>query len=220
MNTGIQDAANLAWKLGAVARGAPEALLNSYEEERGEVGRALLRFTERGLKMASTTNPLLEGIRDVFVPFISNLKPVQRALAGFIAETTVEYRDSSIVRDFGGDGDLRAGDRLPDLTVLNPGDQTTLLNAWTDGRHLALVMNGSSVEIAQVRQDLPEADVMPVYTPQLDDEGIGLLGIKKKVIILRPDGYVGFRGLMKYRSEWRKYALQDGLATALVQMAA
>jgi 2-polyprenyl-6-methoxyphenol hydroxylase-like FAD-dependent oxidoreductase len=51
MNTGLQDAANLAWKLAAVARGADDRLLDSYQEERGEVGKALLRFTERGLKI-------------------------------------------------------------------------------------------------------------------------------------------------------------------------
>jgi FAD binding domain len=220
MNTGIQDVANLAWKLAAVTRGAGDALLGSYEEERGEVGKALLRFTERGLKMASTTNPLLEGMRDALVPFFTSLRPVQSALAGFIAETAIEYRSSSIVQDFGGDGDLHAGDRLPDLTLLNPGDQTTLLREWKDAKHLALVINGSTIEIAQIRADLPEAEVVPIVTPQLDDEGIGLLGTKKKVIIVRPDGYIGFRGAMKYRNEWLKYAAQDGLAPAVVKMAA
>jgi hypothetical protein len=220
MNTGIQDAANLAWKLAAMARGASESLLNSYEEERSEVGKALLRFADRGLKMASTTNPLLEGIRDRFVPFISSLKPVQRALTGFIAETAIEYRSSSIVWDFGGDGDLHAGDRMPDLTLLYPGDQTTLLHEWKTSKHLALVINGSSAEMAMVRSDLPEADIVPVCTPQLDDEGISLLGIRKKVVIVRPDGYVGFRGAMKHRNDWRRYALQDGLTAALATMAA
>ena len=220
MNTGMQDMANLAWKLAAVTRGADDSLLNSYEEERGEVGKALLRFTERGLKMAGTTNLFLEGMRDVMVPFFSNLKPVQRAVTGFIAETAIEYRSSSIVLDFGGDGDLRAGDRLPDLTVLNPGDQTTLLREWRDAKHLVLVVNGSTLEIAQIRADLPEAEVMPLYTPQLDDDGIGLLGIKKKVVIVRPDGYVGFRGAMKFRNEWIKYAHQDGLAPVIAKMAA
>jgi len=220
MNTGIQDAANLAWKMAAVARGADPSLLNSYEEERGEVGRALLRFTDRGLKMASTANPLLEGIRDVFVPFVSNLKPVQRAVTGFIAETAIEYRSSSIVRDFGGDGDLRAGDRMPDITLMSPGGKTPLLRTWTDARHLVLVINCSILEVAQVRSDLPEADVVSVCTPHLDDEGIGLLGTKKKVVIVRPDGYIGFRGTMKHRNDWRQYALQDGLAPAVMSLAA
>ena len=43
MNTGLQDAANLGWKLAAVLRGAPEALLDTYQSERHPVGRAVLR---------------------------------------------------------------------------------------------------------------------------------------------------------------------------------
>jgi len=220
MNTGIQDAANLAWKMAAVARGAHPSLLDSYEEERAEVGRVLLRFTERGLKMASLSNPLMEGMRDLLAPLVSGLKPVQRALLGFIAETDIEYRRSSIVWDLGGDGDLRAGDRLPDLTLLNPGDQTTLLGSWTEGKHLALVVNGSDAEIAQIRSELPEAEVVRLYTPQLDDEGIGLLGIRKKVIMIRPDGYAGFRAPLAQLKELRAYARQDGLLAQVVKMAA
>src|SRR5258708_22848739 len=86
MNTGIQDVANLAWKLAAVARGADESLLNSYQEERGEVGKALLRFTERGLKMATTANPPLEPLRNVLAPLVAGLKPVQHAVTGFLSE--------------------------------------------------------------------------------------------------------------------------------------
>jgi 2-polyprenyl-6-methoxyphenol hydroxylase-like FAD-dependent oxidoreductase len=43
MNTGLQDAANLGWKLAAVLRGAPQALLDSYHGERYPVGRSVLR---------------------------------------------------------------------------------------------------------------------------------------------------------------------------------
>jgi hypothetical protein len=220
MNTGIQDVANLAWKMAAVARGADDALLDSYQEERGEVGKALLRFTERGLKMATISNPLLEGVRDVFVPFISSLKPVQRALTSFIAETGIEYRSSSVVFDYDGDGDLGAGDRMPDLTLLNPGDKTTLLRDWTMAKHLALVINGSDAEKARIRSEMPEAEVMSVVTPQLDDEGIRLLGTHKKVILVRPDGYVGFRGSMAQEEERRAYAQMVGLMPEAVKMAA
>ena len=86
MNTGMQDVANLAWKIAAVARGATDTLLDSYEEERGEVGRALLRFTERGLKLATTTNPVLEKARDVLAPLFTMLGPVQHRAVGFISD--------------------------------------------------------------------------------------------------------------------------------------
>jgi len=72
MNTGIQDAANLAWKLAAVAHGANERLLDSYEEERGEVGKALLRFTERGLQLATVSNPILERVRDALADHLDS----------------------------------------------------------------------------------------------------------------------------------------------------
>jgi 2-polyprenyl-6-methoxyphenol hydroxylase-like FAD-dependent oxidoreductase len=220
MNTGIQDVANLAWKLTAVARGADESLLNSYQEERGEVGKALLRFTERGLKMATTANPLLEQIRNVLAPVISGLKPVQHAVTGFLSETAIEYRSSSVVVDHGGDGDLRAGDRLPDLTLHYPGEKLTLLREWTEARHLVLVINGSDAEVDQVRLNIPQAEVIPLHLPQLDDEGINLLGIKKKIVIVRPDGYVGFRGPIGRKQEWLDYARQDALLPQAIRMAA
>ncbi len=80
MNTGIQDAANLGWKLAAVARGGDPVLLDSYEEERSAVGRSLLRFTERGLKLATATNPFVEVVRDDLLPVLSSLTPVQKAM--------------------------------------------------------------------------------------------------------------------------------------------
>ncbi len=220
MNTGIQDVANLAWKLAAVARGAEESLLNSYQEERGEVGKALLRFTERGLKMATTTNPVLEQVRNILAPLVAGLKPVQRAVTGFISETAIEYRESPVVVDLGGDGDLRAGDRLPDLTLHYPGERITLLRDWIDARHLVLVINGSDAEVDQVRLNIPHAEVVPLHLPQLDDEGINLLGITKKIVIVRPDGYVGFRGPIGRKQEWLDYARQDALLPHAIRMAA
>ena len=83
--------------------------MNSYEEERAAVGKALLRFTERGLKMATTSDSILEALRDALMPVITQLQPVQKAMLGFISETAIGYRSSSIVADHGGDGDLRAG---------------------------------------------------------------------------------------------------------------
>jgi hypothetical protein len=129
-----------------VEQGASPALLDSYEEERGAVGRALLRFTGRGLKMAATANPLLEKFRDLLLPWLSSPQSVQDSLTGFIAETAIEYRSSSIVAEHGGDGDLKAGDRMPDLGLRKAGFPSSLLEDWTDGRHLVLLVNASAAE--------------------------------------------------------------------------
>ena len=69
MNTGIQDAANLGWKLGLVVRGhAPDDLLDSYDAERRPVGESVLRFTDRAFTAATSTNPVVRGVRSRLVP--------------------------------------------------------------------------------------------------------------------------------------------------------
>ena len=209
MNTGIQDVANLAWKLSAVARGADDSLLNSYEEERGEVGKALLRFTERGLKLATVSNPLLERLRNTFAPIITKLPQIRQNAIGFISETAIEYRSSSIVVDLGGDGALRAGDRLPDFSLRTSG--STLLHDWTVPRHRVFCLNSDEDDVETLKGNLRHADVVPLASSDLDKEGKRLLGDDGKMFVLRPDGYVGFRARMGFQAELMNYARQDAL---------
>ena len=213
MNTGIQDAANLAWKLAAVARGASLALLDTYDEERGEVGRALLRFTSRGLGLATAANPLLEGIRDALMPHLSRLPAVQNTMMGFISEITIAYRDSSAVLDAGGDGALRAGDRMPDLTLSGDPAHPTLLTGWRAARHLALVLQGPD------HPDSPAApapsldtDTLTLNTAGLDGVAKKLLGTESKLILVRPDGYVGYRGKLEHSPQLAAYLHRVALA--------
>ena len=212
MNTGIQDAANLAWKLAAVARGADDVLLNSYEEERAEVGRALLRFTERGLKLATMSNPIIEKLRDTLLPILVKLPPVQQTAVGFITETAIEYRSSSVVAEYGGDGHLKAGDRLPDLQLRKQGVRTTLLQDWTVPKHRVFGLNLDADNVETMRRSLRHADVVPLATSDLDDEGRRLLGDDGKMFVLRPDGYLGFRARRGFQVELMNYARQDALA--------
>jgi hypothetical protein len=211
MNTGIQDAANLAWKMAAVARGASDVLLDSYEEERGEVGKALLRFTERGLRLATISNPVLEWLRDTLAPVISILPPIQHTALGFISETGIQYRGSSIVADYGGDGHLRAGDRLPDLSLKDGHGRSTLLNGWTSPRHRIFALNLDSDDIGTMRAGVPGADVVALATANLDHEGRKLLGDDGKIFVLRPDGYLGFRSPMGFQVELMHYAAHNAL---------
>ncbi|MBM2620776.1 FAD-dependent monooxygenase [Actinoplanes sp. LDG1-06] len=71
MNTGLHDAANLAWKLAAVLRtGASDALLESYHDERHPVGVRLLRFTDRLYKVAAALPGWRGRLRDLVGPFL------------------------------------------------------------------------------------------------------------------------------------------------------
>jgi hypothetical protein len=191
MNTSIQDAANLCWKLAAVARGSRDAekLLNSYEEERSAVGRALLHFTERGLKLTTAANPMLVKLRDALLPHLSSMTSVQKSIADFVSETDIEYPSSSIVQDHGSDGELRAGDRMPDLDLRNQmGDHTTLLGDWTGARHLAIVVNATEEFEAEIASSLGRAQVVAILDKHLDPEGQRLVGQQPKLIIVRAVG--------------------------------
>ncbi len=196
MNTGIQDTANLGWKLAAVARDADQRLLDSYYDERGEVGRALLRTTERGLHITTTTNPVVEAIRDTLLPIVTAPKMVHDALVGFVSETSIAYRSSPVVRDSGGDGTWRAGDRLADLGEAED---------WSGGRHRAVFVNAEEAETADVTRHLRNVNVTSIRS-----QG-GAPGREKKLVILRPDGYIGFRGPLENTPAWQDYARQDGL---------
>jgi 3-(3-hydroxy-phenyl)propionate hydroxylase len=268
MNTGIQDAANLAWKLAAVADGAETELLDTYDEERGGVGEALLKITSRGLSAATSVNTIFERIRDLVAPALSNLPWVQNALAGFVSETAIDYRGSSIVADYGGDGTLRGGERVPNPDVeYARGERGRLLDALTDGRALALGIGlqdmlkirarvpganvlelryaddvlGPEIEApaepslgetpgdhpisakfpaagpastAAGRAFMPAASVsrggvpaMALLTPELAQ----LFGSENRIVVIRPDGYLGFRGSRDDLGRLDDYARLTGL---------
>ncbi|BBZ03885.1 FAD-dependent oxidoreductase [Mycolicibacterium chitae] len=91
MNTGIQDAANLAWKIDAVLGGADEAVLDSYHSERHPIGRRVLR--QSGLLARAVTLHLRPArwLRDLVVPNLLRVPRVRAAVAGSFAGTTLRY---------------------------------------------------------------------------------------------------------------------------------
>ncbi len=100
MNTGIQDAHNLAWKLALVHRGHARAkLLDTYHEERHAVGRAVLRGTDAATKAASIKSAALRGVRDQVARMLTSFEVVQQRVARETAELTVNYEGSSLSRE-------------------------------------------------------------------------------------------------------------------------
>ncbi len=120
MNTGIQDALNLAWKLALMVKDqASPLLLESYEVEREQVGEALLRGTGRATRMVLTHNPLLVALRNALAPlYFSSLPGTLHRLAEALSEISIAYPHSPIVRDERDKkGTLQAGDRAPNGLV-------------------------------------------------------------------------------------------------------
>lgn len=117
MNTGIQDAINLGWKLALVMRGAaPESLLDTYEADRLPVMRSIVSRTE-GLTDLIGGHSVLRNFFTHLAPLIAHADFVQDTATANISQIALNYRNSSLSEDLFGDGNLVAGDRIPDLAV-------------------------------------------------------------------------------------------------------
>jgi 2-polyprenyl-6-methoxyphenol hydroxylase-like FAD-dependent oxidoreductase len=138
MNTGIQDAVNLGWKLALVCHGeADPALLRSYEPERMPVARAVLAVTDRAFRVATAQIPVLRGLRASLVPRLGALllRSARVRRAGFraMSELDVHYRHGPLSteatpRPAGGP---RPGERFPQPGLERSGSPT--LGSTTSG---------------------------------------------------------------------------------------
>ncbi len=99
MNTGLQDAENLAWKLGLVARGlAKPVLLESFQEERHGVLKALGQLSDMEESLYLLKNPVARELRNHLFTALIGLKPVFERQNRSIAQVDITYRKSSIVK--------------------------------------------------------------------------------------------------------------------------
>jgi 2-polyprenyl-6-methoxyphenol hydroxylase-like FAD-dependent oxidoreductase len=127
MNTGMQDAVNLAWKLALVWRGeialatGGQRLLDSYDGERRTAGTQALRVAGRMTYLGLIKHPLAQALRNRIARLLMRRKAVQHVLARQLSGLTVRYR-SSYLNGFGTGRDRhpRAGDRFP-MTVQSAG---------------------------------------------------------------------------------------------------
>jgi hypothetical protein len=206
MNTGIQDALNLGWKIALVCRGAaPAELLETYGIERVPVGHDVRRFTDRAFVIGTSPHPVLRFARERLVPRIAPLAmratAPRRRVFRTVSELGIHYRRSpaSTTGTRPPRHGPRAGDRLPDLPrglqagTAAPGWHLLLTgppHLWPDQR-LAPLLNG--------RADLITVHRLGDRSPW-PDVAQGLV---------RPDGHLGYvaRGaeltrLRAYLARW------------------
>lgn len=190
MNTGIQDAANLGWKLAfAPSSSDPEGLLDSYEAERRRVARRVIALTDLVFWAEASTDPVASFLRGALAPLAAPLLPMVLrwpTLIGHVArvlsQLDVRYRTSpmSVEDPSAGGGAPRAGDRMPDAMVTCRGTRVPLHSLLTGaGVHVLLQRDA--------REPVLCTDGGRVHVHRLTDRpGSGVLAV-------RPDGYVGYR---------------------------
>lgn len=179
MNTGIQDAHNLGWKLALVLAGAPEALLDSYEAERHPVAALVLKATGRATDLGTTRSRVLRAVRDRVAPALAGLSLVRDNVTMAVSELAVRYLHSPIVLQ----GALSA-DR-PD-----PG---TFLPEHRGAHHRVLLHEGPECG-AHGRVRLRICEAVARRDPRIRVERAEPMGMRADgVTVVRPDGYVGAR---------------------------
>jgi 2-polyprenyl-6-methoxyphenol hydroxylase-like FAD-dependent oxidoreductase len=223
MNTGIQDAHNLAWKLAHTVRGvAGPALLDTYETELAPIGARVLRFTDRAFTVATSTGPMVRFARSRLAPMLVPLvlgSATGRAYAfRTISQLGVRYPDSPLSTDgpHPPRGGPAAGDRLPDASVVHNGQIGTLHGLLArPGWHLLLC--GLDTRPAPGVADVGRrhADMLTVH--RLPADAALRLGSDRSGVtqyLVRPDGHVGYRaggadgaGLGAYLTRWTAGAL-------------
>jgi FAD binding domain len=229
MNTGIQDAWNLGWKLALAARGAADpSLLDTYDAERRPIGRFVLRVTDRAFTIATSRNRIVRMLRTEITP---RLAPVfllfSRGRAyGFrtLSQLGIHYRNSPAVQE--GEPKLnrgpKAGDRLPDTRIARDGQACWLQEALAAPRfHLLLCgpadgRDGDGLAALRERYaGLVEVhrlarDATPGGLHDADGRASTRLGVERAAqYLIRPDGHVGYRsggtdlhGLERYLARW------------------
>ena len=116
MNTGIGDAINLAWKLGAVLKGdSPDALLDTFEPERIPFAQRLVATTDRAFVFVTARGPLAAWVRlhlvPILLPFLLRFTLVRRLMFRTVSQINIKYPGSAL--SHGPAGTRRGGDRLP-----------------------------------------------------------------------------------------------------------
>jgi 3-(3-hydroxy-phenyl)propionate hydroxylase len=185
LNTGVQDAVNLGWKLAQVVKGtSPESLLDTYHAERHPVGARVLHDTMAQVALASPDDRH-QALRDTMAELLAMDEP-RRRIAARISGLDVHY-------DLG-EGHPLLGRRVPDLDLRTAGGPTRLFSLLHDARPLLLNLGqpgGFDISPWTDRVRLVDADCDGVWElPVLGEVAA------PPAVLIRPDGHVAWTGDM------------------------
>lgn len=181
MNTGMQDAVNLAWKLALVHRRTVgktggEKLLNSYSAERGPIAAKVLEGSGFLTRMGTTSSGFLQTVRKHALHFLTGFDAVRHAFAEQVTELAVGYPDSPL----NGEQARLKGPHPGERWQVKPGDAA--VSAGSEPRFAVYAAKGPNTEqLIACFPDLLEPEARAPWTAG------GLW-------IVRPDGYVAFEG--------------------------
>jgi 2-polyprenyl-6-methoxyphenol hydroxylase-like FAD-dependent oxidoreductase len=183
LNTGVQDAVNLGWKLAQVVRQtSPESLLDTYHDERHPVGARVLQTTMAQVALTSPGDRH-QALRTIMAGILGMDEP-RRSIAGMMSALDIHY-------DLG-PGHPLLGRRMPDLDIVTADGPDRVYGLLHDARPLLLNLGQPRVLDATPRPDrvrLIDAE----YDGPWELPVLGAVAAPAAVVV-RPDGYVAWVG--------------------------
>ncbi len=183
LNTGVQDAVNLGWKLAQVVnKTSPESLLDTYHAERHPVGARVLHNTMAQVALVSPDDRH-QALRDTMTELLGMDEP-RRRIAGMLSGLDIHY-------DLG-EGHPLLGRRMPDLDLVTPGGTVRVFTLLHDAR--AVLLNLGKPWACDTS---PWSDRVLAIDAEYDgDWELPVLGrvAAPAAVLIRPDGYVAWVG--------------------------
>jgi len=171
MNTGIQDAFNLCWKIAYTHHGLTSNpnLLDTFSEERHELGKKLLKGTERASKMVTLHSKFLLFLRRIFVPLFFRSKKRKLQMAETIAQINIAYPEK----------------RVPDITLIKDGNEVSYFEETQGSTKYHLILFG--------------VEDPPITHPQLEVFHAKEYS-KPKALLIRPDGFLCIEDKLPFKN--------------------
>jgi len=194
MNTGIQDAYNLAWKMSLVIKGkASEKILDTYNDERLENARRLLQTTDQIFRLGASPEWYISFFRVYVFPYLANLalslNVVKRAIFPLVSQIGISYRHSPLSEDKT-NFSVKAGDRMPYFVI----DGVSVYDRLSEPKfHLITFADGTGNGL-QLSEEFKNANgnVMDFHTlPLYHDIVKNFETDSSFFVLLRPDNYIG-----------------------------
>lgn len=199
MNTGLQDANNLAWKLKAamVNPVLKEEILESYQFERHPIAKRLINFTDRIFSAAVSQDKVFLKIRNLLLPIVGktlmSFPAGKRFMFRFVSQLNIRYRPSLVTRP-----DalklLEAGSRAPNIKLNNGLWLHDLLKGYEFEALAFKEIGFSNEEENSIKQNMADLGITHVHFFDgkheelfrwfhVEDHGL---------FLIRPDGYIGY----------------------------
>ncbi len=218
MNTGIQDAYNLAWKLAFVIKGdADEKLLDTYNEERLPNAQKLLETTDRAFDVMVGSHWFFAFMRTTIFPLVAKYAIgrdfVGKNIFSMMSQIRINYRNSSLSnhdRDahaemrWKRDLKVKAGDRMPYFLV----DGENVYDKLHAPKFHLLVFTDSTDGVLDLQRELEaeSGNLIDFKVIQLNPTIAKIFGANQPFqLLLRPDNYIGFISIEASLADLKMY---------------